>query len=108
MNQHHSGLAESTVERLAVDAFAALGFAKLRGVEIDDAGDRTRPDSSLLPTKLANAIRKLNPALPADTVEQVVRTMQRPPHPTLIENNRWFHALLTDGVEVEYRDAATG
>jgi type I restriction enzyme R subunit len=34
--------------------------------------------------------------------------VQRPPHPTLIENNRWLHGLLSDGVEVEYRDAATG
>ncbi len=38
----------------------------------------------------------------------MVRILSRPPHPTLIQNNRWFHALLTDGVEVEYRDTKTG
>ncbi len=27
----------------------------------------------------------------------------RPPEPTLEQNNRWFHHLLTDGVDVEYR-----
>src|SRR5262249_50679353 len=32
----------------------------------------------------------------------------RLPHPTLVQNNRWFHALLTDGVEVEYRDDKAG
>ena len=37
-----------------------------------------------------------------------MRILSRPPHPTLIQNNRWFHALLTDGVEVEYRDATSG
>ena len=31
-----------------------------------------------------------------------------PAHPTLIENNRHFHGLLTDGVSVEYKDAKTG
>ena len=41
-------------------------------------------------------------------IEEVVRILSRPPHPTLIQNNRWFHALLTDGVEVEYRDAKSG
>ena len=37
-----------------------------------------------------------------------MRILSRPPHPTLIQNNRWFHGLLTDGVEIEYRDAKSG
>jgi hypothetical protein len=36
------------------------------------------------------------------------REMHRPRHPTLIGNNRWLHGLLTDGVEVEYRNATAG
>jgi len=53
-------------------------------------------------------VERLNSAIPHDVVEQVVRTVQRPPHPTLIEKNRWLHGLMTDVVDVEYRDAATG
>jgi len=34
--------------------------------------------------------------------------LTRPPHPTLIQNNRWFHRLLLDGVELEYRDPKSG
>jgi len=101
-------LNESTVEYATADSFGGLGFARLRGVEVDDAGERTGAESALLLKRLAAAVHKLNPAFLDDTVEQVVRTVQRPPHPTLIENNRWLHGLLTDGVEVEYRDAATG
>ena len=37
-----------------------------------------------------------------------MRILSRPPHPTLILNNRWFHGLLTDGVEIEYRDTRSG
>ena len=37
-----------------------------------------------------------------------MRILSRPPHPTLIQNNRWFHAQLTDGVGVEYRDPKSG
>jgi len=29
--------------------------------------------------------------------------VSRPPEPTLAQNNRWFHHLLTDGIDVEYR-----
>lgn len=108
MNLHELRLSESTVEYVTSDAFIELGFADLRGVEADDAGERTGPETALLSKRLAAAVHKLNPALSPDTVEQVVRTVQRPPHPTLIENNRWLHGLLTNGVEVEYRDAATG
>jgi type I restriction enzyme R subunit len=108
MNRHQSGITESTVECAAADAFGTLGFACLRGLEIDDAGERTGLDTAVLAKRLGNVIRKVNPALPDATVEEVLRTVQRPPHPTLIENNRWLHGLLTDGVEVEYRDPATG
>ena len=101
-------LYESTVEDAAADSFGWLGFARLRGVEIDDAGDRAGPENALLAKRLAAAVHKLNPDLPEGTIEQVVRTVQRPPHPTLIENNRWLHGLLTDGVDVEYRDPAAG
>ena len=62
----------------------------------------------MLKGRLGAALHRLNPDLPHDSVEEVVRILSRPPHPTLIQNNRWFHALLTDGVEVEYRDAKSG
>ena len=38
----------------------------------------------------------------------MVRILSRPPHPTLIQNNFWFHSLLTDGVEVQYREVESG
>jgi len=34
-----------------------------------------------------------------------MRVVTRPPEPSLIQNNRWFHQLLTDGIDVEYRTA---
>jgi hypothetical protein len=46
-------LYESTVEDAAADSFGGLGFARLRGVEIDDAGERTGIETALLATRLA-------------------------------------------------------
>ena len=79
-----------------------------RGVEIDDAGERGDAAQVMLKGRLGAALHRFNPDLPHDTIEDVVRILSRPPHPTLVQNNRWFHALLTDGVEVEYRDAKSG
>ncbi|MBU1189633.1 MAG: type I restriction endonuclease subunit R [Gammaproteobacteria bacterium] len=98
---------EQLVEDVAVVYFGAIGAATKRGVVIDDAGERGGATDVVLTGRLGTALHRLNPDLPHDTVEEVVRLLSRPPHPTLIQNNRWFHALLTDGIEVEYRDQKT-
>jgi len=99
---------ESIVEDAAIAHFGAIGAATKRGVETDDAGERGDAAQVMLKGRLGAALHRLNPDLPPDTIEEVVRVLSRPPHPTLIQNNRWLHALFTDGVEVEYRDAKSG
>lgn len=99
---------EQLVEDVAAVYFGAIGASTKRGVEIDDAGERSDAAQCLLQGRLGAALHRLNPALPHDTIEAVLRTISRPPYPTLIQNNRWFHTLITDGVEVEYRDPKSG
>ena len=99
---------EKLVEDIASVYFGAIGAATKRGVEIDDAGERGDASQAMLKGRLAGALHRLNPDLPHETIEEVVRILSRPPHPTLIQNNRWSHAILTDGVEIECRDAKSG
>ena len=99
---------EQLVEDVAAVYFGAIGATIKRGVEIDDAGERGDAAEVVLKGRLGAALHRLNPELPHDAIEEVARILSRPPHPTLIQNNRWFHAQLTDGVEIEYRDAKSG
>jgi type I restriction enzyme, R subunit len=99
---------EQLVEDIAAVYFGAIGATIKRGVEIDDVGERGDASRVVLTGRLGGALHRLNPDLPHDTTGEVVRYLSRPPHPTLIQTNRWFHAQLTDGVEVEYRDAKSG
>jgi len=101
-------LTESIVEDAAVAQFGTSGVRTLRGPEIDDADARTGAASVVLRGRARDTLSKLNPHLPDATIDAVVASLSRPPHPTLIENNRHFHGLLTDGVPVEYKDAKTG
>ncbi|EIU7214499.1 type I restriction endonuclease [Pseudomonas aeruginosa] len=96
------------VEEVALAFFQESGLSTRLGTELDDAGERASATQCVLSGRLSAALHRLNPALSHDAVEQVVRTLSHPPQPTLIQNNRWFHSLLLDGVEVEYRDAKTG
>ena len=99
---------EQLVEDVAAVYFGAIGAATKRGVEIDDSGERSDATEVVLKGRLSAALHRLNADLPHDTVEEVVRILSRPPHPTLIQNNRWFHGLLTDGIEIEYLDTRSG
>ena len=99
---------EQLVEDVASVYFGVLGVLTKRGVEIDDAGERGDMTQCILPGRLTAVLHRLNPLLPHDKIEEVVRVLSRPPHPTPIQNNRWFHTLLTDGVEVEYPDLTSG
>ena len=103
-----SSPAEQLVEDVASVYFGAIGAATKRGVEIDDAGERGDASQVTLKGRLATALHRLNRDLPHASIEEVARILSRPPHPTLIQNNLWFHSLLTDGVEVEYREAKSG
>ena len=98
---------ELLVEDIAGVYFGTVSIKCTRGVEIDEAGERSSLSAALL-ARLRAFVRKLNPSLSIDTCEAVVTSLSRPPYSTLVENNRHFHGLLTDGVPVEYKDASTG
>ena len=99
---------ERLVEDVAFVYFGAIGAGAKSGADIDDAGERSDATQFLLQGRVTAALHRLNPDLPHETVEEAARTLTRPPHPTLIQNNRWFHTLLVDGVEIEYRDPKSG
>ena len=101
-------LTEQVVEAMAVYRLDGRGLPTCRGIEIDDGSERANASDVFLTTRVKSAVGKLNPHLPAATIDAVVASISRPPHPTLILNNRWFRGLLTDGVSVEYKDAKTG
>ena len=100
------------MDELTAELAAAAWFESVR-IPVMSASEMTEerqfgPGSVILTTVLSGILRRLNPDLPHDTIEEVVRILSHPPHPTLIQNNRWFHELVTDGVEIEYRESNSG
>ena len=97
------------MDELTAELAAAAWFesAKIPVMSASELTDKRQfgPGSVILTTVLSGVVRRLNANLPHDTIEEVVRILSRPPHPTLIQNNRWFQALVTDGVEIEYQES---
>jgi type I restriction enzyme R subunit len=100
-------ITESVVEEATLDWFKGLGYQYLPGPDI--ACDGPRPETAsyadvILPGRLWAALHALNPYIPADALEDAFKKVTRPESPSLIVNNRNFHRMLADGVDVEYRN----
>jgi type I restriction enzyme R subunit len=99
-------LNESDLELAVLDWFQQLGYQLLFGPEIapgEPGAERSGWGDVVLVDRLRQAIQRLNPKLPKDAREEAVRKVLRPESASLMANNRAFHRMLRDGVEVEYR-----
>jgi len=99
---------ESIVEDATLAWFENLGYGIESGPEI--ACDGTRPERRtdafyadvVLEGRLQTALQDINPSIPPSAIEDAVRKIILTESPSLIENNRRFQRMLTDGVDVSY------
>ncbi len=103
-----SSFTESVVEDAALAWLEALGYSILHGPDIAagmPGAERSDPGyrDVVLEQRVRDALATLNPALPADALEDAFRKLMRNDAPSLVERNRALHRMLVDGVTVEYR-----
>jgi len=103
-----SHFTESVLEEAVLEYLGSLNWDILFGPEIapgEPGAERSDYRDVLLTGRLRAALERLNPSLPAEAVEEAFRKVVNLPHlhPGLGANNRAFHKMLTDGVDVEYR-----
>jgi len=100
-----SKTSETTLEKMALDWFQALGWQSAFGPDISPGGsgcERGEYGQVVLVGRLRTALESINPNIPPDALEEAIRKLSRSESPSLIENNRRFHRMLTDGVDVSY------
>jgi type I restriction enzyme R subunit len=100
---------EDQLEQLALTWFQETGWSYQPGPAIAPeapASERADYRTVVLRGRLAAAVRRLNPKLPESAVEEVVHIVTTPDHPSLVQSNRALHRLLTDGVKIEFVNAA--
>ena len=95
---------ESHVEEASLEWLAGLGYSVLHGPDISPEGEnpeRASHSQVLLIRRFREALERLNPQLPADILDEVLRKVQQTETPSLIEENRRLHQYLVEGVPVE-------
>jgi type I restriction enzyme R subunit len=95
---------EADVEEVALDCFQELGYQCLHGEVIAPdapASERVSHADVLLEGRLQGALARLNPHLPQDALDDVLRKLKRIDTPDLTTENRRLHRMFTDGVDVD-------
>ena len=103
---------EDTVELAAIEWLRAVGYDYVHGGDIapeEPAAERTSYNEVLLVGRLRATLEHINGhisrAVRASVVDEVIRKIQRTPSQNPVVNNHAFHHLLTEGVDVSFRDA---
>jgi type I restriction enzyme R subunit len=103
-----ASLTEADLEAATLAWLSELGYTVIHGPEIapgESAAERDSYGQVVLERRLRTALSKLNPGLPAAALDEAVRLVLRRDAPSLVAQNRAFHKMLVDGVNVEVRRA---
>jgi type I restriction enzyme, R subunit len=101
-------IVESTVEAAAMEWLCSLGYQIVSGPQIapgEMLAERTSHQDVVLQGRLSVSVQRFNPDIPPEAQDEAIRKVLRADHPTLVANNRAFHRMLVDGVDVEYQRA---
>ena len=102
-----TGMSEDALEQLVLADLGSLGWQVAYGPDIapgEPATERAEFRDVVLVGRLRAALRRLNPHLPADAIDDAVKTALRPESQVVMTENWRAYQLLTQGVPVQYRD----
>ncbi|MGG3041798.1 type I restriction endonuclease subunit R [Bacillus anthracis] len=97
---------EDLLEEAVIEILQEMGYDYVFGPEVGHDGERPeRKDyrEVILEERLRDALYKLNRDLPEDALEEAYRKIFMFNSPSLTENNKHFHTLLVEGVDVSFR-----
>ncbi|WP_152050799.1 type I restriction endonuclease subunit R [Tautonia marina] len=100
------GISESVVEDAALSWFEGMGYEVAHGPDLapgEPGAERDSYADVVLEGRFRASLARINPGIPATAIDEAARKVLRTETPSLVENNRRFHRMLTEGVDVEYR-----
>lgn len=101
-----SRITENTIEDFSIKLLEHLGYDYIYAPDISpDSENPERPsyEEVLLSERMANAVRRINPSVSADSQAEALKEVQRINSPELLANNETFHRTLTDGIKVSHQ-----
>jgi type I restriction enzyme R subunit len=102
-----TGISESDWENAALETLSEpLGWFPLAGEQIaPGSGERETWDELLIRPRLLGAMRRLNPDVPTNYLQQAIAEIAAPKSLDAITENQRIHDYLTGGYPISYVDA---
>ena len=98
-------LSEAAVEQALLDQLRALKYSIEREEDIGPDGhrpEREGHDEVVLKKRFMTAVARLNTGMPPEARQDAIRKVMQSELPSLLEENRRIHKLMSEGVDVEY------
>jgi type I restriction enzyme R subunit len=92
---------EAMLEEAAIEILQSLDYDYAFGPDISLGGDY---EEVILSHRVKDALFKINRDLPREALEDAYRQLITFNSPMLEENNRYFHQLMTEGIEVSFNE----
>lgn len=99
-------ITEHSIEDFAIKLLEHLGYHYIYAPSIAHDGEfpeRSSYEDVLLNERLAEAVSRINPTLPAEVQEEAIKEVLRIHSPELLTNNEQFHRMMTEGIHVDYQ-----
>lgn len=99
---------EDELEQATLEWLEELDYEIAHGPELGPEGshpEREDYQTVILKERLYDALTRINPEATNEQLDEAVRQIQTFKHPTLLMNNRDFHCLLTEGIDVTTQEA---
>ena len=100
-------ISEDDLEQMSLEWFQEIGYTFIHGPLLAPDGETPERDDFrqvVLTDRLRSALTKLNPGVPAATIESAVLQLANPNTPGLLPSNRQFHRWMTTGLPITYMD----
>ena len=98
---------EEMLEEATIEILEELGYEYRFGPDIaydGEASERTDYKEVILENRVKEALFRINKHIPRDALEDAFRQVITFNSPSLVENNHYFHKLLTEGIEVSFKE----
>ncbi|MDN5746257.1 MAG: HsdR family type I site-specific deoxyribonuclease, partial [Nocardioidaceae bacterium] len=93
-----AGYSEAQWEEGSIELLGEHGWRPIRGKEMaPGSGERESWDELAVPSRLLDALRRLNPRVPAEYLKQAAAEILRPTSTDAITENYRIHQFLVDG-----------
>lgn len=98
---------EEMVELATLQILSELGYEHIKGADISPGGEYVERESYsdvILKERVKNALFKINRNLPQDALDEAYRQIIAFNSPSLEENNKHFHNLMVNGIDVTFKE----